>query len=1267
MGPDLTITYPAELPITERRDELLAAIEANQVLVVAGETGSGKSTQLPKMCLELGRGAERLIGHTQPRRLAARTIAERVADELETTVGGVVGYTVRFNDQVGPDTRIRLMTDGILLAEIPRNRNLDRYDTIIIDEAHERSLNIDFILGYLRQLLPRRPDLKLIITSATIDTERFAAHFDDAPVIEVSGRTYPVEIRYEPLDDADGGDPVDQADGIADAVRRLWREDRGDVLVFCSGEREIRDAAEAVADLDLPGTEILPLYARLSAAEQHRVFAAHDRRRVVIATNVAETSVTVPGIRSVIDVGTARISRYSNRTKVQRLPIEDISQASADQRAGRCGRIGPGICVRLYSEASYLARPEFTEPEIQRTNLASVILQMASLGLGDVARFPFVDPPSPRSIADGIDLLTELDALDPTQEGTRRWLTPLGRQLAKLPVDPRYGRMLIEADENDCLDDVAVIVAGLSIQDPRERPVDKRQQADDAHRRFADPDSDFVAYLHLWEYLTTARRQRSHSGFRRLCRREFLNYHRVVEWQDIHTQLRQVARELGLRTRRRGRPRPDRLDDTSYRHALHRSILAGLLSHVGVRDSRSDDGDRKRGGGDKGRRRRSRPEYLGARSTRFAIAPGSSLMNDSPKWVMASELVETNRLWARVVAGVDPAWIEALAEHVATYSYSEPWWDRDRGSALVTERVTLYGLTLAANRRIQLSTVDPPLAREMFIHHALVEGDWDGDHAFVTHNQSVIADIEAMEARSRRRDLLVEARAIAAFYDARLPPDVAGVADFERWWRDERGRHPHLLDLTPEVVLAPDAGDIDSLAFPDSWLHEGLDLELAYEFDPSSPLDGVSVLVPVEVLNRLDPAPFEWTVPGLRADLIGALIRSLPKSTRRLFVPAAETAEAVATIVDPTQGSLLDALAAELGRRAGTIVDPADFDLGRVPAHLRPTFRVINDRYELLAEGKDLDAVRARLTEEVRATLSAVHADDNDWERSGLRTFDIDSLPRMVMAGEVKAYPALVDEGDAVAIRLLPTEDEQLDAHWLGTRRLLRLNVAGPVRLFDDRLPTSTKLRLVNGPVQSKAEWYNDAIDAAVDDVIAEHGGPPWSKAGFEGLLRTTRAELPDRLETIAGAVITMVDILGQVHTKLDRLTGPGYALSVDDVRAHVARLAYPGFLTGVGLHRVDDVVRYLAGIDRRLDNLTKNPTRDQELVAVCRRLDSELAELVARRGPGPEVEELIWMMEELRVSLFAQGLGTKGRVSEKRVRRELARARSPVAAQVRT
>ncbi|MGH9093934.1 MAG: ATP-dependent RNA helicase HrpA, partial [Acidimicrobiales bacterium] len=902
-------------PITARRDDLAAAIRDHQVVIVAGETGSGKTTQLPKICLELGRGVAGTIGHTQPRRIAARNVAERIAAELDTPLGQAIGYTVRFTDRVSDTTLVRVMTDGILLAEIQRDRMLRRYDTLIIDEAHERSLNIDFLLGYLKSLLPRRPDLKVIITSATIDTARFSAHFDDAPVVQVTGRSYPVEVRYRPLDwaaddrAADDGpsaaaddNPRDQTQAIVDAVAELGAEGQsgplsgasrpGDILVFLSGEREIRDTADALSKAAPdPGggrrdqTEILPLYARLSAAEQQRVFQPHPGRRVVLATNVAETSLTVPGIRYVVDPGTARISRYSRRTKVQRLPIEPISQASANQRAGRCGRVAPGICIRLYAEDDFAGRPEFTEPEILRTNLASVILQMAAIGLGDVAAFPFVDPPDHRAIADGMALLHELGALRSGPEGDdgAARLTAIGRWLAQLPVDPRLGRMVLEAERLGALREVTIVAAGLSIQDPRERPADKQQAAAEAHARFADADSDFVSWLNLWAYLAGLQKELSGNQFRKRCRAEYLNYLRVREWQDIAAQIRHVLRAQGVRANR----------EPATPDTVHRALLAGLLSQIGVRQGESRD-------------------YLGARSARFAIAPGSDLARKQPRWVMAGELVETNRLWARTVARIAPEWIERAGAHLVQRSYGDPQWDARAGAAMTVERVTLYGVPVVTGRRVLYSRIDRDDARDIFIQEGLVEGDWETHHAFPAANRKVLD-----EARARRRTHRVDELSLFDFYDTRVPAGVASGRDFDAWWRKVRAGQPDLLTLTAGMLLGPESDALDPSMFPDLWPQGEVALPVSYEWQPGADDDGVTVSVPLSVLDRITPDGFDWQVPGLRPELIVALIRSLPKVLRRHFVPAPESAAAFLEAQGPADGRLSATLAAWLRRSSG--------------------------------------------------------------------------------------------------------------------------------------------------------------------------------------------------------------------------------------------------------------------------------------------------------------------------------------------------------------
>ncbi|MFA9563330.1 MAG: ATP-dependent RNA helicase HrpA, partial [Acidimicrobiales bacterium] len=881
------ISYPDELPISRRVDEIRAALDAHQVVIVAGETGSGKSTQLPKICLDMGRGdGGKVIGHTQPRRLAARTVAERVAEELGTRLGGEVGYAVRFTDQVGPSTRVKLMTDGILLAETQRDRRFERYDTLIIDEAHERSLNIDFLLGYCTQLLPERPDLKLIITSATIDTERFARHFDGAPIIEVSGRTYPVELRYRPLEGDDERPDRDQPSGICDAVEELLAAGPGDILVFCSGEREIREAGEALADRKLRDLDVLQLYARLSAAEQHRVFAPHDRRRVILATNVAETSLTVPGVRFVVDAGSARISRYSRRLKVQRLPIEPVSQASANQRAGRCGRVAPGVCIRLYAEDDFDARPEFTEPEIVRTNLASVILTMATMRLGDVNDFPFVDAPPSRSITDGITLLEELGALDPEQSGARGWVTPVGRRLARLPVDPRFGRMVLAAAELGCAREVMVLAAAMSLQDPRERPADQQEAAAEQHARFADPTSDFMSLLNLWEYLREQQRSDSGNQFRRRCKREFLNHRRVREWQDINRQLRQMARSIGIRPHRVP-AEPDQ---------IHQAVLAGLLSHVGLHEG-------------------TRRDYRGARNSRFVLARDSSLGKRPPHWVMAAELVETNQVWARVAAEIRPEWAETAGHHLVKRSYGDPWWDAEGAQAMVDERVTLYGLPVVPARPVPYARVDAVEARAMFLQHGLVEGEWldEGSehHRFAAHNEELLAEIDRAEARLRR-GLLTEHDPLLGFYDARVGAEVTSGPLFNRWWKAARRDDPGLLDAALADLVDPDRLEEGTTGHPEQWVADGLEFRVSYRHDPAADDDGVTVRVPVRLLSRLRQAPFEWQVPGLREPLVVALIRSLPKSTRQAVNPVGERAVEFLGRHDPADGRLLPLLAAHL-------------------------------------------------------------------------------------------------------------------------------------------------------------------------------------------------------------------------------------------------------------------------------------------------------------------------------------------------------------------
>lgn len=1216
------ITYPAELPISQRRADILAAIRDNQVVIVAGETGSGKTTQLPKICLDAGRGVAGMIGHTQPRRIAARTVAARIAEELGVPVGGAVGWKVRFTDQVGEHTLVKLMTDGILLAEIHSDRQLRRYDTLIIDEAHERSLNVDFILGYLKQLLPRRPDLKVIITSATIDPERFSQHFENAPIIEVSGRTYPVEVRYRPIVDPDdpNADPDrDQIQAILDAVDELRAEGPRDILVFLSGEREIRDTADALRHRDLPNTEILPLYARLSTAEQHRVFQRHPGRRIVLATNVAETSLTVPGIKYVIDPGTARISRYSNRLKVQRLPIEPISQASANQRKGRCGRTSDGICVRLYTEDDFDARPEFTDPEIVRTNLASVILQMAAADLGDIAVFPFIDPPDRRHIADGIALLHELGALDQSTRDLRGQLTKLGRQLAHLPIDPRLARMVLEGKRNGCAREVMVIAAALSIQDPRERPVDQQQAADQKHARFADKDSDFLTYLNLWRYLEEQQKTLSSNRFRKLCKAEFLNYLRVREWQDLQSQLRQAVKGH----------QPDQAEPDSRR--IHLSLLAGLLSHVGLKDP-------------------AKNEYLGARNARFAIFPGSALFKKQPRWVMAAELVETSRLWGRIVARIEPDWIEPQAEHLVKRGYSEPRWSAERGAVLATEKVTLFGLPIVVSRTVNYGRIDPELSRELFIRHALVEGDWHTRHAFFRRNRALLAEAEDLEHRARRRDIVVDEETLFDFYDRRIGPEVVSARDFDTWWRTERQRRPDLLTFDRAMLINEAAQQEIHREYPDSLQHNGLRLPLAYRFEPGERDDGVTVRIPLAVLNQVSADGLPWQIPGMRAELVTALIRSLPKSLRRNFVPVPDHVAAVLERLPEDGGPMLEAVSRELRALTGVTVPRDAWQLDAVPAHLKTMFRVVDEDGRTLGEGKDLAALKRELQKELRASLAEAASGT---EQRGLRAWSFGDLPATIeqrRSGHlVTAYPALVDDGDSVAIRVLDSQVEQRRQMWTGTRRLLLLTVPSPVKHVVRSLSNDAKLTLSNNPHGSVAGLLDDCVAAGTDRLIADGGGPAWNEADFDKLRQRVRAGLNGTTLEVVTTVRRVLVAKREVDAGLAGMTGAPFAEALSDMRAQLSSLVYAGFVTATGFDRLPDLVRYLQGIARRLDKLPERPDRDAEWMRAVHRVDAASRELTAEGR-----QRIRWMIEELRISYFAQTLGTPYPVSEKRIYRAM-------------
>ncbi len=1391
----LQIVFPPELPVSQKKDDIARAIRDNQVVIVAGETGSGKTTQLPKICLELGREN---IGHTQPRRLAARTIAERIAEELGQEVGGLVGYQVRFTDKASASTRIKLMTDGILLNEMNHDRMLSRYDTIIIDEAHERSLNIDFLLGYLKQLLPRRPDLKLIITSATIDPESFARHFSDAegkpaPIVEVSGRTFPVEVRYRPLapdpegtdDDLDaeaapaqasrvapdgrpkggrgdqsahlaekGREPKDLFEAIGDALDELEREVPGDVLVFLSGENEIRDAEEALRGKYAGrgastgnGVEVLPLYGRLSAADQHRVFqtgrTAGIRRRVILATNVAETSLTVPGIKYVIDSGTARISRYSVRSKVQRLPIEPISQASANQRSGRSGRTSDGIAIRLYSEEDYERRPEFTDPEILRTNLAAVILQMISLGLGDIAAFPFLQPPDSRGIKDGLDLLAELGAVKGRGKDGHPALTPVGRDLARLPIEPRFARMVVESKRTSTSREVLAIVAGLTIQDPRERPLEKRGRADELHARFADATSDFLTLLNLWNYLEEKQRELGSSAFRRLCKAEFLNYLRIREWQDVYRQLRQLAKPLGLSI---GEPavNPD---------GIHKSILSGLLSQIGLRDQAKRD-------------------YLGARQTRFMIFPGSTLAKKQPSAVMSAELVETSRLFARMNAAIDPAWAEPLAGDLLKRSYSEPHWEKKQGAAVAYERVTLYGVPIVARRRVQFARIDPEYARELFIRHALVEGEWESQQAFDRANRAFRRDLEQLEERSRRRDILLDDEAVFEFYQARIPRDVVSQRSFEGWWKTARRDDPDLLTMTVETLLPEGAPEVDEDEFPALWQQGDQRLALRYRFEPGADDDGVTATVPLALLPRLDEVAFESQVPGFRRELVTALIRSMPKRLRVNFVPATDWAERLLDELGPDAGAapvsdargnssaggtssasvsgtapgrsagrasdgdssgFLDRLAATMTRLAHERVLASDFDRDRLPPHLRVTFQVVDERGRVVGTGKDLSVLQTRLADAARASIALAssgrgaadgsragggagggagasvgdhrdggrgdrgeNADSREAgtrgtgspasgtrgaadvvsrvaaasgssgnrggfvERSGLTSWDLGELPHHVdthqHGGIIRAYPALVDEKTSVSLRLMANAEEQALTTPTGVRRLLLLAVPSPASYVREHLTQNEKLLLATSPYQNVNALFDDAMAAAADEALnALHpDGLVWTAAEFEAVRdRLSKAVLPLLDQTIA-TVLRILTGSRDVERAIKSVTSMALLPAVADVREQLAALVRPGFISATGLARLGNLPRYLSGIVYRLEKLPDNPGRDRawqnEVQTATQRLRDAGGSIPLAPHTPDNLVKARWLIEELRVGLFAQPLGTAEPASLQRV-----------------
>lgn len=1267
------IEYPAILPVSQKHEEIKRAIKENQVVIIAGETGSGKTTQIPKMCLEIGRGIEGKIGHTQPRRLAARSVATRLCEELQCEMGSAVGFKVRFNDQVNERSYIKLMTDGVLLAEMQHDRYLNQYDTLIIDEAHERSLNIDFILGYLRELLPKRPDLKVIITSATIDPESFSNHFSGAPIIEVTGRTYPVEVRYRPVEELDDqyqdfshrGDS-EQINGIFSAVDELCREGRGDILIFMNGEREIRDTADALSKRKLGNTEILPLYARLSAAEQNRIFAPHQNRRVVLATNVAETSLTVPGIKYVIDTGTARISRYSYKSKVQRLPIEPISQASANQRKGRCGRTEEGICIRLYSEEDFESRPEFTAPEILRTNLASVILQMLALNLGDLESFPFIEKPDSRFINDGLRLLEELQAIKLNKQRKSRakyQLTEPGKKLSRIPVDPRLAKMVLFAATSNCLHELIVIVAALSIQDPRERPSDFQQKSDEFHKRFKDKDSDFVAYLNLWDYIIKQQKAVSRSQFRKLCKNEFLNYMRVREWQDLVYQIEQSVNELGYKVKAKivednAADHDDELEDipTIQRdyQGIHQALLSGLLSHIGNKEIKDD----KKSNKDK---RPGMPAYQGARNSKFYVFPGSHLFKTSAKWLMAAELVETSKLYARYAAKIQTEWVEPLAQHLVSRSYSEPHWDEKQGAVVAFEKQTLFGLVIVPKRKIQFNKVDPIVCKDVFIKEALVNGLLGRDLSFLSHNSQLIAEIQRQENKARRRDLLVDEEALAEFYHSKLPAEVNSRTELLKWLKSNKEQT--LFGQKSDFMLAEDK-ELSVFSYPDVWSQGNIKLPIDYDFEPGKEhTDGLSIRIPLALLNQVEDTGFDWNIPAYRHELIVALIKSLPKNIRRNFVPAPNFADALIQRfrekTDELDMPLIEAMTTGLFRMTGTRFSKEEFSWENVPEHLKVNFRVVDDKDNIVQQGFNLEEIKQALKGQVKQTIQSVakqgieQQDVNDWNFGDLP----ESYIRKQGNYEIKAFPALVKVGNKVNVELLDDPRQAALKHNQGVTELIIKSLPSPIKFLQQKLPNKSKLVMYFNPFGKVDELINDCIRAVIMKHIGEN--TPRTPEQFESVKETLRGDLNELVLAVALKVEKILSVGHKVSKQikgkvsLDMLQAQAY------IGAHLDSLVFKGFISEAGIDKLDDLHRYMKALEKRLEKIKSDANKDRinqiELDKLYELYD-KLMDKIAKDQPVPEeVRDVYWMLEELKVSMFAQTLGTPYPISAKRIKQAIA------------
>ncbi|MCL6269292.1 ATP-dependent RNA helicase HrpA [Sansalvadorimonas sp. 2012CJ34-2] len=1228
------LNWQDSLPVVQKKDDIARLIAENQVVIVAGETGSGKTTQLPKICLELGQGIHGQIGHTQPRRLAARSVANRIAEELETELGGQVGYQVRFTDQVSEQTRVKLMTDGILLAEIQNDRFLNNYDTLIIDEAHERSLNIDFLLGYLKVILPKRPDLKLIITSATIDVERFSKHFDNAPVIEVSGRTYPVEVLYRSLADLDveAKDADErQMHGIYQALQEIEDLERGgighrlgDVLIFLPGERDIRETAKFLRDRKLRDTEILPLYARLSNAEQNRIFKPHSGRRVILSTNVAETSLTVPGIHYVIDPGTARISRYSIRGKVQRLPVEAVSQASANQRKGRCGRVAEGVCIRLYDEADFYSRPEFTDAEILRTNLAAVILQMLKMGLGDVTRFPFVDRPDNKAINDGYRLLQELGAVSNDNR-----LTRTGRQLSQLPIDPRLGRMLLASHDTNALEELLIIASALSVQDPRERPAEKKQASDQKHREFYDDDSDFLTFVNLWSWYEQQRQELSSSQLRKLCKNQFLSFMRMREWKDMHRQLTLVCKDLKLR---------HNSEVASYAD-VHKALLTGLLSHLGNKTEEAD--------------------YLGARNRKFWVFPGSGLFKRKPKWVMAAELVETSKLYARVVAKIEPSWIEPLAGHLIKRNWFEPHWEKKQARAVAYEQATLYGLVIYSRRKVHYGTIDPVVSRELLLREGLVAGQYTSNAPFFKHNQKLIEEVEELEAKSRRQDILADPETLFAFYSERVPADIVNGAGFETWRKKAERGDSQCLYLTREYLMQHDAAHVTAVQYPDRLKWEGMELPLTYHFAPGEDDDGVTVSVPVSLIQKLSRKRLEWLVPGMLEGKVIALIRSLPKQIRKNFVPVPDFAKAAMEGLNACGESLTEMLGVKLFRMTGTRIPEDAWKPETLDQHFQMNIRVLDDDGRVLGQGRDMVRLREKFAGKAQASLRDIT--DRGLEQSGITSWTIGELPQEISQTRggllFKSYPALVDEKSSVALRLFDSPELARDEMIWGLARLIRLSMPEQVRFMLKQMKNLNRITVLAVNAVPKTALLEDIELFVIRQVfLANEAEWPRNETDFRTLVARYKSELVAFAESLDKLLLDIFTRHTAIQKRLKGKISFQVALSMSDIQAQLKNLLYKGFLRQTPLEWLEQFPRYLQAVELRLDKLGANYNRDRVYVDELQHLHDAWN---ARREALAKVHiidktlwQYRWMLEEYRVSLFAQTLKTRIPVSDKRLRK---------------